>query len=357
MQVCLLETFGHNVIRVLCRGVPVNAKPQMRMHSYESFDSMIKMKYKRSKRSKSEKSIRGRRGSSHLTNSLENLETDFRVLCEVCRLVKESSVEKKTCERILKLIGKSIEYSSANLFLLDKRKNQIEEVASVGKKVDLIDFVKFNIGSGFSAWVAMERRPVLLSNLRRKRFKNGIRSFLAVPLTLREELFGVVNLSHIKPDAFDPKDLEFLTLISSPIALGLERMFYHSEMEKRQKELEETKSYLRELQNELFEKRIPLSQLLGHLDRKIRSPLSAIAENAHFLLKSISSQNEQKSTPSIKGFDQKFKRRLREITAEANQISKATEKLLKMNAYSMASEKDHSKRIPLEHLSSSAKQV
>ena len=315
------------------------------------------MKHKKSKRSKSEKPIRGQRGSSHSTNSLEDLETDFLVLCEVCRLVKESSVEKKTCERILKLIGKSIEYSSASLFLLDKSKNQIEEVASVGKKVDLIDFVKFNVGSGFSAWVAMEKRPVLLSNLRRRRFKNGIRSFLAVPLTLREELFGVVNLSHISPNAFCLKDLKFLTLISSPIALGLERMFYYSEMEKRQKESEETKFYLRELQSELLknEGRVSLSQLLGHLDRKIKSPLSAIAENAQFLLKSISSKNEQKSIGSTKTIDQKFKRRLREITIEANQISKTTEKLLKMNAYSVASEKDTSKRISLKHLLTSVK--
>ncbi len=314
------------------------------------------MKYKKSKRSKSEKSIRGRRGNSHSSYSLEDVETNFAVLCEVCRLVKESSVEKKTCERILKLIGKSVEYSSASLFRLDKGKKQIEELASVGKKVDLIDFVKFNIGSGFSAWVAMEKRPVLLSNLRRRRFKNGIRSFLSVPLTLREELFGVMNLSHMGPDAFGPKDLEFLTFISSPIALGLERMFYHSEMEKRQMELEETKSYLRELQNELL-KRVPLSGLLGHWDRKIKSPLSAIAENAQFLLKSMSSKNQQKTAQSKKSFDQKFKRRLREITSEANQISKTAEKLLKMNAYSMAPEKDHPKRIALEHLSSLTKQI
>jgi len=317
------------------------------------------MKHKRSKCSKSEETICDRRNASHLTCSLENLETDFEVLCEVCRLVRESSLEKKTCERILKLIGKSIEYSSASLFLLDKRKNQIEEVASVGKKVDLIDFVKFNVGSGFSAWVAMEKRPILLSNLHRRRFQNGIRSFLSVPLILREELFGVINLSHIKPNAFEAKDLKFLTEISSPIALGLERMFYYSEMEKRGKELEETKSYLRELENELLKSksRTPFSQLLGRLDQKIKNPISTIAENAQFLLKSISSKDEQKSPDLMKKVDHKFKRKLREITTEANQITKATEKLLKMNAYSMAPEKDHSKRIPLEQLSTLAKHV
>jgi transcriptional regulator with GAF, ATPase, and Fis domain len=317
------------------------------------------MKYKRSKCSKPRKSVLTGQRSLHSTYTLEDLETSFGVLCEVCRLVRESSLEKNTCERILKLLGKSIEYSGASLFLLDKRKNQIEEVASVGKKVDLIDFVKFNIGSGFSAWVAMEKRPILLSNLHRRRFQNGIRSFLSVPLTLREELFGVINLSHIKPSAFGPKELKFLTEISSPIALGLERMFYYSEMEKREKELEETKSYLKELQNELLknESKVPFSQLLGRLDQKIKNPLSAIAENAQFLLKSMTSRNEQKSAHSIKRFDQKLKRTLREITTDVNQITKATEKLLKMSAYSMAPERDHTKRFPLGPWSTSAQHV
>lgn len=322
------------------------------------------MQYKKSKCSKSEESARARRDSSYLPDSLENLETDFEVLCELCRLIRESSMEKQTCEKILKLIGKSIEYSSASLFLLDKRKNQIEEVASIGKKVDLIDFVKFNVGSGFSAWVAMEKRPIILSNLRRKRFKNGIRSFLSVPIVLREELFGVMNLSHIKPNAFGAKDLKFLNLISSPIALGLERMFYYSEIEKRQREFEETKACLRELQNELLksDSRIPFSQLLVHLDQKIRNPLASITENAQFLLKSMSSQNEQKPSHSTKKFDQKFEKRLREITTEANQISKVTQKLLKMKALSMPTKKlngfeTQSERIPFEHLSTSARQI
>lgn len=317
------------------------------------------MKYKRSKCSRSKESIHGRRGRLHLANSLDDLKTDFEVLSEICRLIKESTLEKKACERILKLIGKSIEYSSASLFWLDKKRKQIEELASVGKKVDLIDFVKFNIGSGFSAWVAIEKRPILLSNLRRRRFKNGIRSFLSIPLTLREELFGVINLSHIRPDAFGTEDLEYLSLISNPIALGLERMFYYSEMEKRGNELEETKACLRELQGKLIEseKRVSLPQLLGQLDRRIKSPLSAVAENAQFLLKSMSSQNERKSTRSRKSFDQKFKRRLTEITTETNQILKTTEKLLRMNAYSVVPKKDQTKRIPLGHFSTLAKEV
>lgn len=320
---------------------------------------MAGTKYKRSKGSGRQKSNRSRRNLSRLSHPLEELETDFLVLSELCRLIREVSLDDKTCESILKLVAKSVEYSSASLFRLDKTENQIEELASVGKKVDLIDFVKFNTGSGFSAWVAMQKRPILLPNLHRKRFKNGIRSFLSIPLNLGAELLGVINLSHIKPNAFGPKELQFLTSVSGPIALGLERTFCHFEMEKRRKELEQTRSDLREIQNELSksEKRAALSQILGYLDLKVKNPLSGIAENAEFLLKSISSKSGPKSALALKSFNQKFKKRLREITTEANQISKATEKLLRMNSGLRASQEDHSRRIRLEHLSSSARQV
>ncbi len=320
---------------------------------------MAEMNYKRPRPSRSKKSNRGRPSRSRSRYPWEELETDFEVLSQVCRLIKEASLEKRTCEAILKLVGKSVEYSSASLFWLDKRENQIEELASVGKKVDLIDFVKFNTGSGFSAWVATERRPILLSNLHRKRFKNGIRSFLSMPLTLKEKLLGVINLSHIKPNAFGPKELEFLSSVSGPIALGLERMSHYSEMENRDKQLEQTTSHLKEIQRELLknEKKVSLSEILGQLDRKVKSPLAGIAENAEFLLRTISSHKQPRTTPSIKSFNQKFRIKLKEITSEANQISKATEKILKMDAYPRTSEPGHSKRIQLGHTSSSPKRL
>ena len=211
----------------------------------------------------------------------------------------------------------------------------MEEVASVGKKVDLIDFVRFNQGLGLSAWVASEKRPILLSNLRRKRSGEGVKSFLAIPLLLNGELFGVMNFGHIKAHAFEPEEVNFLTLASLPITFSLERMFYHREIERLNKDFACAREHTRELQDKIrqMENMIPTSQLLESLSEKIKTPLSGISENAVFLLNSFSArQDDRYSTRLKKDFDLQFKRGLREIKNEVNQITKATERLLKRGA-------------------------
>jgi K+-sensing histidine kinase KdpD len=197
--------------------------------------------------------------------------------------------------------------------------------------VDLINFVRFDKGSGFSAWVAKEKRPILLSNLHRKRSGGTTRSFLAIPLILDGEVFGVLNLSHIRSHAFERADIEFLTLISVPVALSLERMFLHSELERLEGELQQEREQNVQLQDKVrqMESMIPTPQLLEGLNQKIRTPLASIAENAQFLLDSFPTRQKEKSPRASKSFNQEFKRGLKLIKSEVNQITRTTEKMLK----------------------------
>jgi signal transduction protein with GAF and PtsI domain len=283
------------------------------------------------KNSRSKRSIEKQR-HVHTELSPENLKTNFEVLTGICKMMEQSTGEKQVFERMLNLIGKSVEFSRASLFLLNKGDNQMEEVASVGKKVDLIDFVRFDAGLGLSAWVAKEKRPILLSNLRRKRSGEGIKSFLTIPLILNGELFGVMNFGHIRAHAFEPEDVKFLTSASLPVTLSLERMSYHSKTEKLESELGQAREHATQLQMKIsqMESVIPTPQLLENLNEKIKTPLCSIAENAEFLLNSFSLRQSEKSFPqSKKDFNLHFKRGLREIKSEVNQITQATEKLLK----------------------------
>ena len=274
-----------------------------------------------------------RQKPSYPSHDLDTLKTNLEVATGICKMIGRSGGGRNTFEEMLNLIGKSVEFSHASLYLLDKKKNQMTEVASVGKKVDLIDFVRFDAGVGLSSWVAKEKRPILLSNLHRKRGGERIKSFLAMPLILDDKLFGVMNLCHVLAHAFEPEDLVFLSLISMPVALSLERMFYHSEADRLEGELRRAKEHSIRLEEEItrIEGTIPTSQLLENLDEKITAPLASVAENARFLLDSFSTRQDQKPRKSSQSRDPKLKRGLREIKNEVNQITRATEKLLKRN--------------------------
>ncbi|UCB51788.1 MAG: GAF domain-containing protein [Candidatus Zixiibacteriota bacterium] len=270
---------------------------------------------------------------SYPSQEVDALKANLDVATGICRMIGRSGGGRGEFEEMLNLIGKSVEFSHASLFLLDRKSNQMTEVASVGKKVDLIDFVRFEGGVGLSSWVAKEKRPIVLSNLHRKRGGEKIKSFLAMPLILDQEVFGVMNLCHVVAHAFEPGDVRFLTLISMPMALCLERMFYHSEVERLESELEQTRECSAKLQEEIarVEGTIPTSELLENLKEKVTAPLGSVAENARFLLESFSTRQDQKSLKSGKSRDLKFKRGLREIKNEVNQITRATEKLLRKN--------------------------
>ena len=293
---------------------------------------------KRKGRNTNRKAVKSRdrvkvRKPSYSNQNVDALKTNLAVTTGVCKMIGRSVRGKEEFEQMLNLIGRSVEFSHASLFLLDRKAGQMKEVASVGKKVDLIDFVRFEAGAGLSSWVAKEKRPIVLSNLHRRRGGEKIKSFLAMPLILDQEVFGVMNLCHVMSHAFEPNDVQFLTLISKPVALCLERAFYHSEVKRLEGELEEAKERSAELEEDVarLEREIPTSQLLENVKQKITTPLGSVSENARFLLESFSTRQGQKSPKSAKRREVEFKRGLREIKNEVSQITRATEKLLRRN--------------------------
>jgi transcriptional regulator with GAF, ATPase, and Fis domain len=291
------------------------------------------------KKSKGKRGSIARTGTIHSRSSKQmqktkgnTLKTGSEVLMGICRMLSQPAGEDQSLEKMLKLIGKAVEFSRASLFLFNRSKGQMEEVATIGSRVDLIESIRFDTGLGLSAWAAGEKRPILLSNLRRKKSGDGIRSFLIVPCLLSGELFGVMNFGHIRPYAFDPEDVEFLTLASLPVTLSLERMFYHAENARLEIELSQAREENRELSEKIsrVEAAIPTHQFLENLNEKIKTPLGCITENAEFMLNSFSPHPADKSAlHGQRELAAQFKRGLREIKSEVNQITKVTEKLMR----------------------------
>jgi PAS domain S-box-containing protein len=86
----------------------------------------------------------------------------------------------------------------------------------------------FGLGEGIAGSVASECRPVIIHDTRKDpRFqarKDAVRtgSIVCLPLIYsREELVGVLNLSHSNPQAFQEEDLKVLTALLSPASLAL----------------------------------------------------------------------------------------------------------------------------------------
>ena len=84
------------------------------------------------------------------------LEAELALLYEVSSLVQLSPSNTETFEKILEQIGKIIDFRSASLYLVSMETGKLTEIAKIGRSVELIRFVTFVMGMGFSARVAKE---------------------------------------------------------------------------------------------------------------------------------------------------------------------------------------------------------
>ena len=208
-----------------------------------------------------------------------HLEKELALLYEISTLVQLSPSNEETYEKILKLIGKVIDFRSASLFLVSMDNGQLTEVARMGQSVNLISFVKFEMGMGLSAWVAKQKRPVMLNNLRRDRNGARIKSFMSVPMIFKDELIGVLNFSNDQPNAFTERDMQIVGIIAAETAVTIERMIYEYQLMKKNDELTQANKKLKETQEKLveLEKRQITAQMSATLNHEINNPLAIIA--------------------------------------------------------------------------------
>ncbi len=244
------------------------------------------------------------------------MDEELALLYDISNLVQNSPPCRSTYEDLLKLIGRGIDFRAASLYILSPETGKLEEAASVGRTVDLIGFVKFEMGMGFSAWVAKERRPILLNNLRKNMGGTGIRSFLSVPMILKDELVGVFNLAHDQPDSFTQRDLHLSGIIAIEIGVSVERMIFESRLAKKENELREAEEKLMSIRADLddYKKRQANTDTYSIINDEISNWLAIIAGNAQFLIMTM-----KNSHPSIL-------KRLRAIDEAATSIVQLSEK-------------------------------
>lgn len=219
------------------------------------------------------------------TNQI-SLQDELKSLYEITSLVQESPVDISSIEEILKQLGNLVDYRSASLFIISGESEKLEEVCTIGRTVDLIDFVNFNMGKGISAWVAQKKRHIVLNNLRKSKCGTHTKSFLSVPIVLAGEVTGVINLAHDEPDSFTKSDAEIVRIVSSSVALLIERIAYMKSEIILKKEAESLSEKLTSTREKLveFEKLSSSGEVTAALNKKIKNPLAIIAGNAQFLL-------------------------------------------------------------------------
>lgn len=108
-----------------------------------------------------------------------------------------------------------------SILLLDTSKRQLIVEAAAGYSEDLMG-MSIAIGRGITGWAAEQREAVLVHDVRKDtRYipgRDSVRAELAVPLTYRGEMLGILNVESDNPGAFGQHDQDILGTLAGSLA-------------------------------------------------------------------------------------------------------------------------------------------
>lgn len=170
-----------------------------------------------------------------------------------------------------------------------------------------------NLGSSLSAWVVINKKPILVGDVLHEAKDYGIApatiggdkmslSWMGCPLESSGQVFGMVAVASYQKNVFQPGDLEYLLSISQHAAMAIDNAFHHAEVEHQSRidsltEVLNHNVFLKELQTAAEEALVsqrPISLIMldidhfkkyndqyGHLvgDKVLKQLVQSIAKN------------------------------------------------------------------------------
>lgn len=248
---------------------------------------------------------------------------ELEVLFKLSQVIQSCTKPENTYNSVLKLLEELVDFEFAALFIYSDELEKLNLVASKGHAVDLIQPVSFDMGNGLSAWVAKQKRPILLSELHRGKIlgKNPVRSFLSIPLLLGDKIIGVMNFGHIRAGSFTKHNLQVLTIAAGQLSVIIERSLYFNRLAEKNRQLERTNHQLQIAQDALVERErlAAVGEVAVTVNHEINNPLTVIIGNAELLLKDLADS------------DKKARKKVEHIVAESKRIAQITRALRKID--------------------------
>ncbi len=162
----------------------------------------------------------------------------------------------------------------SSLYLVERRDGVLRLAATNGLDRRWIGKATLRVGEGITGWVANARVPLAVRDVRNEpRFKwvrsvdqERFTSMLSVPLVIRDEVIGVLNVQTVELREFLRSEIDFLQTIANQVAGIIEKSRLQRDAERKLREV----SALFEISNVLTST-LELDEVLGLVvDRLVR---------------------------------------------------------------------------------------
>lgn len=191
------------------------------------------------------------------------------LLLEVSDVMSTSLDLDTTLRRVAEVVRKVIDYEIFAILLLNEKTQELRFRFQVGYPPEFAERARIKVGVGVTGQAAQLRQTILIDDVtqdsRYVAAVPNVRSELAVPLTIKNRVIGVIDLEARDPGYFTEEHSRLLTLIASRMAAGIENAQLYTRTTKQARILLLLNEIARELTSILN-----LDELLGRIAELLR---------------------------------------------------------------------------------------
>ncbi|HVO33315.1 MAG TPA: GAF domain-containing protein [Elusimicrobiota bacterium] len=177
-----------------------------------------------------------------LKDQLREKDREIAMLHAISEIVRTRPDISELLKKFSDLIVQQLEADSVLIYLSDPQTDELILKGSHNPHPQQVGRIKLKLGEGITGWVAEKRKIVsiarqasedarfkLFSNLKEDKFE----AFLSVPIALKNDVLGVVNIHHRKPHAHTSSEIRMAESLAQEIADNLEHSrLYHEALTK-----------------------------------------------------------------------------------------------------------------------------
>lgn len=156
------------------------------------------------------------------------------------------------------------------ILLYSERRRGLSIRHARGHRDEVVKNLVVPLGEGITGLAAQSRTPILVGDVHNDpRYLNAVdavRSELAVPMTARGKLVGVIDVQSTRENAYNEQDRALLMLIASRVASSIDNARLYRRVERQNRTLR-TLAHL----SQEFSSILDLDQLLGRIEKAIRT--------------------------------------------------------------------------------------
>ena len=174
---------------------------------------------------------------------------------------------------VAEIIQKVLPYDLFAILLYSERRQDLRIRYAVGHREELVANLSIALGEGITGAAAARREPVLVGDVRRDpRYLNSVdavRTELAVPMTARGKLVGIIDLQSTRVDAYTEYDRALLRLIAARVSVSIDNARLYRRVDRQNRTFKALSHISRE-----FSSILNLSELLGKIAETMRALIS-----------------------------------------------------------------------------------